>query len=106
MGSQDLSYDGSNFDKGLDISFEPQEPKSLAEMSKREIVSDGLSGTVRGVGKSLTNGSKWIDAVRNELPGPFKETWKTFDETSNSLADLQRKATKEVKPLLGQMAKT
>lgn len=106
MGSKDFSYEGSDFDKDLDVSFEEKEPKRLSDMSAREIVTDSLSGSVRGVHKTLSDSGKWLDSVRDVLPKPFKETWKAYDETSNSLSDLHKKATKDVKPLLGQLAKT
>lgn len=102
----ELNYDGFGFDKGLDMSFDEEQPKSLGDMSKREVITEGINGTMRGVGKSLINHGKWIDAIRKELPGPFKETWKAFDDTKNSIGDLYDQAQKEIKPVLGQMAKS
>ena len=105
MAKNELSYGGFNFDKGLDIDFDDPSPKSVADMSKREIVQDLSKGTVKGVGKTLKNIEKWKTAVREELPKPFKESWKTYDDAASTVSDLYDHARKEVKPALGQIAK-
>ena len=106
MGSQDYGYAGSNIDKDLEPDYSKSGGvDSTGEMTKRNVVFDSVGGAYTGFKNNILDTGKWTNSIREELPAPFKETWKTYDETKDTLLELHKSAVKQTKPILGQIAK-
>lgn len=103
MAKNDLRVDGMDFDKGLDMDFS-LESKSMANMSKREVVTETAKGVYEGAVNKLTDPNAWLQGVRDQLPRGYKATWDAYDQTSKTVGELYDHAQKELKPALSQIS--
>lgn len=104
MAKDDFRVDGMDFDKGLDMDFDMDfSPKSMSQMSKREVVTETAKGAFEGAKDNLLASDKWLSSVKDRLPRGYKSSWDAYDETTKTLSVLYNQAQKEIKPALGEI---
>lgn len=91
-------------DDGLDFNFDDFQPKSIADMSKREIITEAASGFYEGFKSETLDQRKWRKALEDHMPSGFKDSFAAIEETRESISDLYDHAEKKIKPLIGQLA--